>query len=143
MNDHNLAMRVLKLEMRHLRKGLVKSHERDREVMAHPLEDYKETQRLAELGVRSVYRQSIRSLGGSIRILEGTHMSQPAVDLASFKKDLRDLLTKHKVILAVDIEGDTHGVTENFVVIDSNDTMHTLVEYSAYLTVSDLREDDT
>jgi|GEM_PF-6178259 len=36
--------------------------------------------------------------------------------LEDFKRELKKLLEKYKATLWVDIEGDTHGISENFMV---------------------------
>ncbi|MBL4901010.1 MAG: hypothetical protein JKX76_15490 [Colwellia sp.] len=66
------------------------------------------------------------------------NLKRSNIDLAAFTDDLKKLLDKYNVRLGVDIEGDTHGVTENFVVIDSQHNEHILNHYSAYVDASDL-----
>jgi len=54
--------------------------------------------------------------------------------IAEFKNDLRELLKKYNVGIGVDIDGDTHGISENFVICASNgDTLEVINEYESYL----------
>jgi hypothetical protein len=57
----------------------------------------------------------------------------------AFRKDLRELLIKYNLTLAVDIDGDTHGITENFIIMDDKGNQHILNHFSAYLDASDLK----
>jgi len=60
------------------------------------------------------------------------------MNIKNFKQDLKELLIKHNVSIGVDIKGDTHGISENFIVIDSNNKETIINHYSAYIDASDL-----
>ena len=62
------------------------------------------------------------------------------MDLQAFSKDLHDLMVKHGVTcIGVEIDGDTHGITENFIVTDDKNKDHTINPYNGYLDLQDLR----
>lgn len=63
-----------------------------------------------------------------------------AFDPAAFRKELRDLLIRHDVSIGVNLEGDTHGLDETFVVIERNGNgkEHELY-HSRYVDQSDLK----
>jgi len=62
------------------------------------------------------------------------------VDIDNFTRELADLMDKHGVrILGVDISGDTHGITENFVVEDADKKAHIIAHYTSWVSASDLR----
>ena len=58
-----------------------------------------------------------------------------------FKRDLHDLLKKYDISLGVSMEGDTHGVRADFLVIDSNRREHIIELFANFLSDSDLKED--
>lgn len=60
------------------------------------------------------------------------------INIDDFNRDLKALLNKYKVRIGVDIDGDTHGITENFVVIDSAGNESIINHYSAFVDASDL-----
>lgn len=57
----------------------------------------------------------------------------------SFLNELQALFLKYNVSLGVDIDGDTHGIYENFIVIDGNKE-HIINEGSSYLDAYDIKE---
>jgi hypothetical protein len=66
------------------------------------------------------------------------------MNVANFKADLRELMQKHGVVgLGAEIDGDTHGITEKFVVDykDSHNRTQQKVIYSCcgYVDQSDLK----
>jgi len=61
-------------------------------------------------------------------------------ELKSFKKELKTLLEKYKVMIGVDIEGDTHGVTMNTVIYEPASQTTTVIErYESYIWPSSLK----
>jgi len=63
-------------------------------------------------------------------------------EIKAFAVELRELLTKYNVSLAVNIEGDTHGMTTDFVVTEKNGygDDHMLNQYYASVDASDLKD---
>jgi len=61
------------------------------------------------------------------------------MNMVEFKRELRELLNKHQVSIGVDVEGDTHGISTNFVVLDNDGKTHILNHYSSYLDPHDLK----
>ncbi len=62
-------------------------------------------------------------------------------ELGQFKAELKTLLKKHSVSLSFEVSGgsDTHGIHgEHFAVVDSEDKIHDLNEYSWMLYPNDL-----
>lgn len=64
------------------------------------------------------------------------------IDMNDFCRDLHALLSKYNVYIGADVNGDTHGVTTNFVVTDYHNNTHILNHYSSYLSASDLEDDE-
>lgn len=62
------------------------------------------------------------------------------IDVNAFCMDLREVLDRYKVVLGVDIEGDTHGIRTDFVVIDSANNQLTLSACDCYLYANDLND---
>jgi hypothetical protein len=63
------------------------------------------------------------------------------MNIQKFKKELKELLTKHDVNLGVDIDGDTHGIDETNFTVTTNKapwTEYILCEHEAYIDASDL-----
>jgi len=60
-------------------------------------------------------------------------------NIDNFKKELKSLLIKYDVYLGVDIEGDTHGTSSNFIVAKNNsEKYHILSHYQDFIYSSDL-----
>jgi len=67
-------------------------------------------------------------------------MSNPK-HINDFCKELRALMEKHGIdSLGVEIEGDTHGISEQFVIDDNQNKTHVIDGFSSYLDKSDLRD---
>jgi hypothetical protein len=60
--------------------------------------------------------------------------------LHDFVKELKDLLTKHKVDIGVDLDGDTHGLCTSFVVDDEHGNSHILNDFARYVDAKDLED---
>jgi len=60
--------------------------------------------------------------------------------LKAFKRELKDLLIKYGVSLEVDLDGDTHCLTTNFIVYSNKNTndFNILSHYNTTLSPSDL-----
>lgn len=43
-----------------------------------------------------------------------------AFELDVFRRELRELLERHDVAVGVNLEGDTHGLDQTFVVVEKN-----------------------
>jgi hypothetical protein len=60
-------------------------------------------------------------------------------ELNVFRQELRELLIRHQVSLGVDLEGDTHGLLQTFVVIeDRRGNKEHELSPGRYLDASDL-----
>lgn len=61
-------------------------------------------------------------------------------ELKAFKAELKALLSKYNVSLLVDIEGDTHGIENHFVVSDNAQGGKEFIinHYNNYLSAGDL-----
>jgi hypothetical protein len=61
-------------------------------------------------------------------------------ELKSFKKELKTLLEKYKVMIGVDVTGDTHGVSTNTVIYEPASETTTIIEhYETYIWPSSLK----
>ncbi len=71
-----------------------------------------------------------------------TDALQPKFDIDAFKMELAALLEKHDVTLNVALEGDLHGVDENFEVYNNknDEDRHILHSYNGYIDAGILRE---
>ena len=59
------------------------------------------------------------------------------ININDFRQSLYDVLARYNVIMGSDIVEGTLGTDYNFVVYDSDDNKHVLVESSRYLSTSD------
>ena len=61
-------------------------------------------------------------------------------ELNAFVNELSELLAKYKVSIGAEITGDTHGVSQAFVVSDEHGNDHEIKEFESYVDVYDLNE---
>lgn len=68
-------------------------------------------------------------------------MSAQRRDLALFKRELAALMRAHDVSLGCEIEGDTHGISERFVIADGHgNELEVVAEFESFLYARDLEE---
>jgi len=68
--------------------------------------------------------------------------STASLNLPAFVVELRALLVKYGVAIGADVQGDTHGVTTNFVVRDRGGVDHVLCPYQSMADAYDLRDEE-
>jgi len=61
-------------------------------------------------------------------------------EMSDFKVELRDLLQKYDVALGVELDGDTHGLLQEFAVLDPfHGTVLEVLADEGWVNVSDLQ----
>lgn len=63
-------------------------------------------------------------------------------ELLAAKRDLKKVMLKHKISLGVAIDGDTHGISTNFVLAGLDDKEHILAHHTDWIYHNDLNEDE-
>ena len=62
-------------------------------------------------------------------------------NIKAFCAGLEDLMRKHNIaIIGADIDGDTHGISEEFIVEESGGERHVIAEHGAYIDRLELLE---